>query len=92
MRISLVVPVFNEEEAIPVFYNTIRNYLALKPYDVEIVFVNDGSRDNTEALINELARKDDLILPLSFWCLGLLEYLHFVLILRQRYDIVQANA
>lgn len=66
MKISLVVPVFNEEEAIPIFYNTIRNYLPLKPYDVEIVFINDGSRDNTEAQINELAKQDDLILPLSF--------------------------
>lgn len=66
MKISLVVPVFNEEEAIPVFYNTIRNYLPLKSYDVEIVFINDGSRDDTETLIYELAKQDDLILPLSF--------------------------
>lgn len=66
MKISLVVPVFNEEEAIPVFYNTIRNYLPLKSYEVEIVFINDGSRDNTETLIYELSKQDDLILPLSF--------------------------
>lgn len=66
MKISLVVPVFNEEEAIPVFYETIRNYTPLNLYEVEIVFVNDGSRDNTEPLINELAKQDDLILPLSF--------------------------
>jgi len=66
MKISLVVPVFNEEEAIPVFYNTIRNYLPLKSYEVEIVFINDGSRDDTETLIYELAKQDDLILPLSF--------------------------
>ena len=66
MKISLVVPVFNEEEAIPVFYDTIRCYLPLKPYDVEIVFINDGSRDNTENLIYELAKKDNLIIPLSF--------------------------
>ncbi len=66
MRISLVVPVFNEQEAIPIFYNEIRNYNALKAYEVEIVFVSDGSKDNTEKLIYELADHDPLILPLSF--------------------------
>ena len=45
MKISLVVPVFNEQDTIPIFYNEIRNYAALKPYEVEIVFVNDGSKD-----------------------------------------------
>lgn len=66
LRISLVVPVFNEQETIPIFYNEIRNYSALSSYEVEIVFVNDGSRDNTEKLIYELADHDPLILPLSF--------------------------
>lgn len=66
MKISLVVPVFNEQETIPVFYETVRHYEALKPYDVEIVFVNDGSNDDTEKLIVGLAKQDNLILPLSF--------------------------
>lgn len=66
MKISLVVPVFNEEEAIPIFYDTIRNYAALQNYNIELVFVNDGSRDNTDNLIYELAERDALVLPLSF--------------------------
>ena len=66
MKISLVVPVFNEEETIPVFYETIRNFAPLRIHDVEIVFVNDGSRDNTEKIIYSLSDKDDLVLPLSF--------------------------
>lgn len=64
MIISLVVPVFNEQDAIPIFYQTVRKDLA--DYTIEIVFVNDGSRDNTEAIINKLAEKDDLIRALSF--------------------------
>ena len=44
MKISLVVPVFNEEDAIPIFYKTVREFEKLKPYDVEIVFINDGSK------------------------------------------------
>lgn len=66
MKISLVVPVFNEEDAIPIFYKTVREFEELKPYDVEIVFINDGSRDATESLINVLAASDPLVIPLSF--------------------------
>ena len=66
MKISLVVPVFNEEDAIPIFYKTVREFEELKPYDVEIVFINDGSKDATESIINALAVSDSLVVPLSF--------------------------
>ncbi|EAS2169097.1 glycosyltransferase family 2 protein [Salmonella enterica] len=65
MKISLVVPVFNEEDTIPIFYKTVREFEELKTYDVEIVFINDGSKDSTESLINDLARSDSLVVPLS---------------------------
>lgn len=64
MKISLVVPVFNEEDAIPIFYQAVRSELA--QYEVEIVFVNDGSTDGTEAIINALAVSDQLVKPISF--------------------------
>lgn len=64
MKISLVVPVFNEEDAIPIFYQSVRSELA--QYEVEIVFVNDGSVDGTEAIINALAVSDHLVKPISF--------------------------
>ena len=66
MKISLVVPCYNEEATIPVFYDTIRNYESLLEYDVEIVFVNDGSKDKTEELIIELADKDCLVKAYNF--------------------------
>ena len=66
MKISLVVPVFNEEEAIPIFYKTVREFEGLRPYEVEIVFINDGSKDATESIINALAVSDPLVVPLSF--------------------------
>lgn len=66
MKLSLVVPVFNEEDAIPFFYEKVRGFESLKDYDVEIVFINDGSRDNTEAIINTLALTDPLVVNLSF--------------------------
>lgn len=64
MKISLVVPVFNEEEAIPIFYQAVRRELA--DYQVEIVFINDGSKDGTEGIINALSVSDPLVKPISF--------------------------
>lgn len=66
MKISLVVPVFNEEDAIPIFYKTVREFEALKEYEIEIVFINDGSKDATESIINALGVADPLVVPLSF--------------------------
>ncbi len=42
-KISLIVPVFNEEEAIPLFYQSVREASFLQDYQIEIVFINDGS-------------------------------------------------
>lgn len=64
MKISLVVPVFNEEDAIPIFYQEVRSKLTA--YEVEIVFINDGSKDATEGIINALSMSDPLVKALSF--------------------------
>lgn len=66
MKISLVVPVYNEEATIPIFYKTVREFEELKEHEVEIVFINDGSSDSTESIINALAVSDNLVVPLSF--------------------------
>ncbi|EOZ1470182.1 glycosyltransferase family 2 protein [Enterobacter asburiae] len=66
MKISLVVPVFNEEEAIPIFYKTVREFDDLQQHEVEIVFINDGSKDSTESIINALSVADPLVVSLSF--------------------------
>lgn len=66
MKISLVVPVFNEEDAIPIFHSEVRNFPAFAGHEVEIVFVNDGSQDATERLIVELEQADSLIKHISF--------------------------
>ncbi len=64
MKISLIVPVFNEEAFIPIFYQKVREYLA--DYCVEIVFINDGSQDQSESMINALAIADKNVIALSF--------------------------
>lgn len=54
MKISLVVPVFNEEDAIPIFYKTVREFEGLQQHEVEIVFINDGSKDAQNQLLTRL--------------------------------------
>lgn len=63
MKISIIVPLFNEEESIPIFYSRIRKELSssLKTSNeremiFELVFVNDGSNDGTEKIINNLKK------------------------------------
>jgi len=66
MKISLVVPVYNEEQAIALFYRTVRQEPSLAAYTVEIVFINDGSSDHTAELAQALALADDNVLMVSF--------------------------
>lgn len=57
-KISFVVPVFNEEENIHEFHKRLTQVMAPLPYDYEILFIDDGSKDRTSQLIRELAEKD----------------------------------
>jgi len=66
MNISLVVPVFNEEDAIPIFYTHVRESKELSKYTIEIVFINDGSNDSSEAIISALSVSDPLVRVISF--------------------------
>ncbi|WP_019997756.1 glycosyltransferase family 2 protein [Aureimonas ureilytica] len=66
MKISLVVPVFNEEETVDLFHRTVREHFANAPFEVEIVFVDDGSRDRTPEIVAALAEADPLVVPIRF--------------------------
>ena len=66
MKISLVVPVFNEEDIIAIFYKEVRDNRGLGQWDVEIVFIDDGSTDKTEEIIADLAKQDNLVTLHSF--------------------------
>lgn len=57
-KISFAVPVFNEEENIREFHRRLTQVMAPLPYDYEILFIDDGSKDRTSQLIRELAEKD----------------------------------
>ncbi len=62
--LSIVVPCFNEEEMVPIFLKEIQKVLA--DYDFEIIYINDGSSDNTLKKIKELANINPNIKYISF--------------------------
>ena len=66
MLLSLIVPCYNEQEALPVFYRETAKVLASMDCDCELLLINDGSRDNTLAVMKELAAKDPRVLYFSF--------------------------
>ncbi|MBQ8394633.1 MAG: glycosyltransferase family 2 protein [Clostridia bacterium] len=66
-KLSLIVPCYNEEEALPIFYEEVDKISALlKNYEVEMLFVDDGSKDKTLDVVKELAKKDERVKYLSF--------------------------
>ena len=65
-KISVVVPCYNEEEALPLFYDTILKETAEMAVEWEFVFVDDGSRDGTLAGLRALHEKDGRVHYVSF--------------------------
>ncbi|WP_296180234.1 glycosyltransferase family 2 protein [Pseudomonas sp. UBA1879] len=58
MKVSLVVPLYNEERAVGVFYRAIRSDAQLQRWPLEIVFVDDGSHDATNPIVKGIAQTD----------------------------------
>lgn len=66
-KISIIVPCYNEEEAMPLFYDEIsKTASTFDKVDFEFIFVNDGSRDKTLEVARELAKKDKRVRYISF--------------------------
>ena len=65
-KISIVVPCYNEKEAIPIFYTELNKIIPKLNTDYELIFIDDGSSDGTLKEIKELAKKDDKIKYISF--------------------------
>ncbi len=62
--ISIVVPVYNEEENIEHFYDAICKTMESVSYDFELVFVDDGSKDSSVFILDCLANQDERVRPL----------------------------
>jgi glycosyltransferase involved in cell wall biosynthesis len=58
VKLSLIIPVYNEEESLPLLFEAIRQALESLPHTWEVIFVDDGSRDGSLAALKTLAKKD----------------------------------
>ena len=66
MKISLVVPCYNEQLTVEKFYAAALPVLKDMKIDYEIIFVNDGSSDDTQNILAALAQKDKAVKVASF--------------------------
>ena len=66
--ISVVCPCYNEEPMLPLYYAAMneRVFTQLTDYDVELIFINDGSKDRTLPILRELAKADERVKYISF--------------------------
>lgn len=67
MKISLLIPAFNEAEGVAKTAETLKNTLLLlrKQHEIEVIFINDGSKDNTEALLKAAFAGDSSVRVIS---------------------------
>lgn len=67
MLVSLIVPCYNEEASLPILWKALADVKALRPeFEYEYIFVDDGSRDGTLAILEDLAAKDASVHYVSF--------------------------
>ena len=64
--VSIVIPVYNEDESIPSLYSEVKNALEIFPSH-EIIFINDGSYDNSLEEITKLVEKDSSVLAIDLY-------------------------
>lgn len=66
MKISVVVPCYNEQESLPLFYKEIDRVATPMENDFEFIFINDGSKDNTLNILKKLSEDDERVKYISF--------------------------
>lgn len=66
MNISVVIPLYNEEESLPELYEWIERVMNNNNFSFEVIFINDGSRDNSWKVIEELAQKSPHVKGIKF--------------------------
>ena len=67
MKISLIVPCYNEEESLHPFYQELNRVAGdMSDYDFEFLFIDDGSSDNTLSILKDFAKSDERVKYISF--------------------------
>src|SRR3972149_5388593 len=64
--VSIVIPVYNEEESVPLLYKSIKKVMDATGLNYEIIFVDDGSKDNTFSILSDIQKSDPNVVAISF--------------------------
>ena len=65
--LAIIVPCYNEQEALPLFYKEASKVLEKLNYDYKLLLINDGSKDNTLSIMKSIAKKDEHVKILVFF-------------------------
>lgn len=66
MDISVVVPLYNEEESLPELYRWIEKVMKANGFSFEVIFINDGSTDNSWQVIEDLSKQSENVKGIKF--------------------------
>ena len=66
MHLSVIIPIFNEEENIRPFFNELKGVLDDLAYECEIIFIDDGSSDGSLQLLEDIASQESEVVIVSF--------------------------
>ena len=66
MKVALIVPCYNEQEALPIFYEEVMKVVTTMNCQYELIFVNDGSKDNTLSILKDFVAKNENVTYISF--------------------------
>ena len=66
MDISVVIPLFNEEESLPELYQWIERVMDEHGFSFEVIFINDGSTDRSWSVIEELSQQSEHVKGIKF--------------------------
>ncbi|NIA05566.1 MAG: glycosyltransferase [Proteobacteria bacterium] len=66
MKLSVVIPIYNEEENIKALYDELKGVLDSLGYDYEIIFIDDGSTDTSLAVLETIQQQDPRLVVISF--------------------------
>lgn len=67
MKLSIILPIYNEEENIKELYREIKDVMTASSLDCEIIAVNDGSRDKSLDVLKSIAENDPNFKVINFW-------------------------
>lgn len=66
MKVSVVIPIYNEEENIPILYERLQKALNDQFFSYELIFVDDGSKDKSLELLKKIQLQDEMVTVVSF--------------------------